>query len=110
MTPGQLIRHTRLRHGLSQARLARRTSTRQSAISRLERNEISPTVETLRLLMNAMGEELALETAPSPRNYDPLHRRAQAERSPDERLALAISWNRLAAQLADSGERARAAD
>lgn len=65
-------------------------------------------METLEVLLNAMGERLELGVAPLPREYDPLHRRAAAERSPSERLALGISWNRLAGRLAAAGRRARA--
>ncbi len=108
MTPGQLIRAARARHGLSQQRLARRAGTRQSAISRLERDEISPSVETLELLLNAMGERLEISGAPLERSYDPLHRKANAERTLDERLALAVSWNRMAGRLARAGREARA--
>lgn len=107
MTPGELIRTTRARYGLSQAQLARRVGTQQSAISRLEANEISPRVETLELLMQAMGECLSLSGAPLEREYDPLHRRATAARPPGERLALGISWNRMAGRLASAGRHAR---
>ena len=78
VTPGQLIRDARARHGLSQERLARRAGTRQSAISRLERDELSPSVETLDLIMKAMGERLELSGRPLERDYDPVHRRAYA--------------------------------
>jgi transcriptional regulator with XRE-family HTH domain len=103
-----LIRDARLRHGLSQQRLARRAGTRQSAISRLEAGKNSPSVETLELLLNAMGEQLQLSAEPLERDYDPVHRRATAARPAGERLALGISWNRLAGRLAAAGRRARA--
>ena len=107
MTPGALIRTARARHGLSQARLARRAGTKQSAISRLEADEVSPSVETLDLLMRAMGERLRLAAEPLERDYDPAHRRATAARPPAERLALGISWNRMAGRLAAAGREAR---
>lgn len=107
MTPGELIRAARRRHGISQARLARRVGTKQSAISRLEADRNSPSVETLEQVLNAMGERLELGAAPLERDYDPLHRRATAARSPSERLALGISWNRMAGRLAEAGRRAR---
>jgi transcriptional regulator with XRE-family HTH domain len=107
MTPGQLIRETRERHRLSQQRLARRVGTHQSAISRLEADEISPSVETLELLMSAMGERLRFAGEPMERDYDPVHRRATAARPPAERLALGISWNRMASRLAKAGAEAR---
>jgi len=68
---------------------------------------VSPTVDTLRLLLNAMGERLELGGGPLDRDYDPLHRRAQAERTPEERLALAVSWNRMAGRFAAAGRAAR---
>jgi transcriptional regulator with XRE-family HTH domain len=102
-----LIRTTRVKRGLSQQRLARRVGTQQSAISRLEAGEISPSVETLKLLLLAMGERLEIVAAPLERDYDPLHREATAARSPSERLALGISWNRMAGRLAAAGREAR---
>ncbi|MFN2487117.1 MAG: multiprotein-bridging factor 1 family protein [Acidimicrobiia bacterium] len=108
MTPGSLIRQTRRRKGLSQAELALRAGTKQSTISRLERDEISPSIESLELLLRAMGQRLVLATASPVATYDPLHRRANAARSPAERLRLAMSWNRLAGRLARAGRRARA--
>jgi len=110
MTAGELIRTTRIRTGLSQARLARRTGTHQSAISRLEADEVSPGIETLDLLLRAMGERLEIGGAPPERDYDPAHRRATAERPPRERLALGISWNRMAGRLAEAGRMARGRD
>ena len=58
--PGHLIREARTRHGLSQARLARRAGTTQSAISRIEQERISPTVQTVAELLHLMGEDLVL--------------------------------------------------
>lgn len=107
MTPGKLIRETRERRGLSQERLARRVGTRQSAISRLEADEISPSVETLDLLLRAMGGSLHLESREPEREYDLGHRRATAARPPAERLALGITWNRMAGRLAEAGRTAR---
>jgi transcriptional regulator with XRE-family HTH domain len=87
--------------------LARRVGTQQSAISRLEADEVSPSVETLDFLMRAMGERLQLAAASLERDYDPAHRRATAARPPSERLALGISWNRMAGRLASAGREAR---
>lgn len=57
---GELIRRTRERHGLSQARLARRAGTTQAVVSRVERGVASPSVETVQRLLGAMGWELEL--------------------------------------------------
>lgn len=102
-----MIRQARQRHGLSQAALAFRAGTDQAAVSRIERGEVSPTVETVERLLAAMGEQLEVAAKPLPRDYDQLHLRASLRRSPEERLRLAISWNRLAGRLAEAGARAR---
>jgi transcriptional regulator with XRE-family HTH domain len=59
-TPGQVLREARERHGVSQKRLAMRASTTQSAISRIERDRVSPSVATLRDLLYLLGEDLTL--------------------------------------------------
>lgn len=60
MTPGRLIREARIRHGISQERLAIRAGTTQSAISRIEKERVSPTVQTLTALLHLLGEDLVL--------------------------------------------------
>jgi len=60
LTPGQLLKEARRRHGISQERLAIRAGTTQSAISRIERDKVSPAVETLRGLLHLLGEDLVL--------------------------------------------------
>lgn len=108
MSPGELIRSVRERQGLSQKRLAHRVGTHQSAISRLEADEISPGIDTLDLILRAMGERLTIAATAPERSYDLAHRKATGERSPSERLALGISWNRMAGRMAEAGRAARA--
>ena len=105
--PGELIRERRLYHGLSQAQLALRAGTTQAAVSRLERDELSPSVATVERLLAVMGEELRLSAVRAPTDWDEAHMRDALRRSPSERLALAISWNRLAGEVAAAGRRAR---
>lgn len=107
MSPGQLIRRARRRNGLSQTQLAFRAGTRQSAISRLEKDEVSPTTETLESLLRVMGERLELRSVPAERNYDALHRKAMSKLTPGERLEQAISWNRLAGEFRVAGQQAK---
>ncbi len=107
MLPSELIRSTRERHGLSQRRLALRASTTQAAVSRIERGLVSPIFTTLRELMLAMGEEPVLSSQRLPTDWDPAHMASTLERTPEERLALAISWNRTAVELANAGRAAR---
>lgn len=110
MLPSELVRSTRRRLGLSQRRLALRAGTTQAAVSRIERGLVSPTFTTLRELMLAMGEEPALSSRRLPTDWDPAHMASTLERTPEERLALALSWNRTAARLANAGRAARGDD
>ncbi|HEX2265382.1 MAG TPA: helix-turn-helix domain-containing protein [Solirubrobacterales bacterium] len=59
---GRLLREARIRHGVSQERLAIRAGTTQSAISRIEKERVSPTVQTLAGLLHLLGEDLVLAT------------------------------------------------
>lgn len=108
MSVADLIRSSRKRHGISQRSLALRAGTDQAAISRIERGEISPSVETVERLLAAMGERLRFESELFEREHDLLHLRAAMRRAPAERLQVAISWNRLAGELSEAGRRARA--
>lgn len=108
MDAAALIRAARRRNGVSQRTLALRAATDQAAVSRIERGEVSPSVATVERLLAAMGEELELAARPMERDYDPLHMRASLERTPAERLELAISWDRLAGRLSEAGRRAGA--
>lgn len=106
MAIGEIVRRSRERRGVSQQILALRAGTDQAAVSRIERGQISPSLETVERLLAALGEQLALQPTPLERDYDPLHMRATLRRAPEERLRLAISWNRLAGRLAEEGRRA----
>lgn len=108
MDPGALVSSTRTRLGLSQRQLATRAGTTQAAVSRIERGLVSPTFRTLRELMLAMGEEPVVAGRRLEGHWDDAHMASTAARTPDERLALALSWNRMAARLAAAGRDARA--
>lgn len=85
---GKLLRDLRRRHGLSQSRLARRAHTTQAVVSRIERGESSPTVDTLRRLLAAMGWELDVELRRSHwQDHDPSALREFGARTPQQRLA-----------------------
>ncbi|MGH2834581.1 MAG: helix-turn-helix domain-containing protein [Solirubrobacteraceae bacterium] len=107
MDAAELIRSTRERLGLSQRKLALRAGTTQAAVSRIECGVVSPTFTTLRELMTAMGEEPVLSARRMPTDWDPVHMDSTLARTPQERLALALSWNRMAARVALAGEQAR---
>lgn len=65
-----MLREARLRHGLSQERLAIRAGTTQSAISRIEKERVSPTVQTLAELLRLLGEDLVLKIEPRDAGID----------------------------------------
>jgi transcriptional regulator with XRE-family HTH domain len=104
--PGGLIREHRERLGLSQRSLALRGGTTQAAVSRIERGLTAPTWETLRALLLAMGHEPELQARRLVGRWDPVHLAALRERSPTERLTLALSADRLAAGLRRAGAEA----
>lgn len=83
---GQLLRAARSRHGLTQAQLAARARTSQAAISRIERGLVSPSVATVAVLLDLMGEELVLDARPIDYGHDRTLLQASLERSVAERL------------------------
>ncbi|MGZ8693364.1 MAG: helix-turn-helix domain-containing protein [Gaiellaceae bacterium] len=70
MTPGELLRDARRRHGLTQQQFADRARTSQAAISRIERDLVSPSVDTLAQLLDLLGDELMLEVRPIDYGHD----------------------------------------
>jgi transcriptional regulator with XRE-family HTH domain len=104
--PGDLILRHRLLIGLSQRSLARRAGTTQAAVSRIERGLTAPTWDTVQALLLAMGYEPELRARRLQGRWDPIHLAALRERSPAERLELAISANRLAGRLRAAGREA----
>jgi transcriptional regulator with XRE-family HTH domain len=70
MISGDLLREARLRAGLSQAGLARRAGKATSVIGRWERDEVRPSLETLRELVEACGLELAFKLQEPDREQD----------------------------------------
>lgn len=104
---GALIREARRRHGLDQAELARRFGSAQPAISRIERDAISPTVETLNRLLEAMGETLTVaprslnSPAPGGSNQTIAELRADYQGlTAEQRLAQAAQLSEIATELA----------
>jgi transcriptional regulator with XRE-family HTH domain len=93
--PGDVLRQARTRHGLDQRTLARRAGTSQVQISRIERGETSPTVDTLARLLAVMGERLVIESEPVRGNRSTTELRADFEGlSPEQRVAQAVELSR----------------
>jgi transcriptional regulator with XRE-family HTH domain len=103
MNPGETIRGLRLEQGVSQRSLARRAGTTQAAVSLIERGLSSPRWETVWALLLALGYEAGLAPRRLESRADPIHLAALRERDPAERLALAVSANRLAGRLREAG-------
>ena len=93
-TAGALLAAARHRHGLTQTQLAARARTSQAAISRIERDLVSPSVSTLANLLDLMGERLTLEAE----QIDYGHDRSLFERTlretTERRIATQASWSR----------------
>jgi transcriptional regulator with XRE-family HTH domain len=85
-TPGQLVRKARQRHGVSQERLAIRAGTTQSAISRIEKDRVSPTAQTLTELLYLLGEDLVLAAEPRDAGIDATLIDERLQMSDEERL------------------------
>lgn len=100
MDAAALVRDLRNRHGLSQAALAYRAGTTQQAISRIEGGSVSPTVEMLSRLAAACGDELLLDSRPREVPFDTDQLAGQANRPIEERLELALAWDRFAGEIA----------
>jgi transcriptional regulator with XRE-family HTH domain len=91
-TPGELLKDARRRHGVSQKQLAMRASTTQSAISRIERDRVSPSVETLRELLYLLGEDLELGVSRRDSGIDRTLNARNLTRSPTERLHYGMAF------------------
>jgi len=63
-TAATLLRQARTRAGLSQRALARRASTAQSVIARIESGQTSPSWDTLERLLTAANYEMVAHTEP----------------------------------------------
>jgi transcriptional regulator with XRE-family HTH domain len=90
---GMLLRKARTRHGLTQAELAARARTSQAAISRIERDVVSPTVQTLTRLFDLVGEKLVLEAQPIDYGHDRSLLRQNLALTPEERIRRGVAWS-----------------
>lgn len=92
MTPGDLLKEARRRHGLTQAQLAARARTSQAAISRIERGLVSPSVAMLGSLLDLMGEDLRLSAEPIDYGHDASLNRLNLELTPEQRIRRQAQW------------------
>jgi transcriptional regulator with XRE-family HTH domain len=107
MSPGALIRDARRSAGLTQAGLAARLGTTQSAVARLEREVANPRIETLERALRACGRELTLAARPHKSSIDETLVAAQLRIPPGERIKSFDRAYAEARQFALAGRRAR---
>ena len=81
----------RFRHRVSQDQLASRAGTTQSAISRIETDRVSPTVETLRELLYLLGEDIVLGSEPPEWGVDLAQIKERLRLTPEQRLDYGIA-------------------
>jgi len=92
MSPAQLLKDARDRHGVSQRELATRAGTTQSAISRIERDRISPSFKTLAELLYLLGEDLVIQSEVRDTGIDRTLNEAQLGLSPSDRLDYGLAF------------------
>jgi len=81
---GALVREARYRAGLTQQQLAQKSGVKQPALSRIERDHGSPTLETLDQLLQVCGKELRLAERPGV-DVDRTRIRARLRLTPGQR-------------------------
>lgn len=102
MVGGELVREARKRAALTQAQLAERAGTTQSAIARLESGRTSPSLEQVERLLRLCGFQLIVELAPYD-DSDIVQAEAQLRRTPQDRARrLATTVNRMREFQADA--------
>jgi predicted transcriptional regulator len=107
VTAGQLLRDARKRHGLTQRQLAARARTSQAAISRIERDVVSPSVATLAELLWMMNEELVLGSESVDWGHDETLNRSNLAIDTEARIRRGVVYSRRMAQIRGVAARAR---
>jgi transcriptional regulator with XRE-family HTH domain len=89
---GELLREVRTGYGISQADLATRDNTTQSAISRIESGKVSPSFDTLRELMRLLSADLVLDVSARDTGVDLTLNERNFEFSPAARVERGLGW------------------
>jgi transcriptional regulator with XRE-family HTH domain len=93
VTPGELLREARRRHGVTQGQLAARARTSQAAISRIERDVVSPSVGTLATLLDLLGDELELSSTQIDYGHDGTLIASNLRFTPEQRIDRQAEWS-----------------
>jgi transcriptional regulator with XRE-family HTH domain len=109
LTPGELLRQTRIRHELSQEQLAIRSGTTQSAIARIERDRVSPSIKTLTALFQAMEEDFVFGTRRRDWGVDLTLNHLNLEYTPTERLERGLGFSDVVREIGGENFREEAA-
>jgi transcriptional regulator with XRE-family HTH domain len=86
MTPDRLVRDARRAAGLTQAQLADRLGTTQSAIARLEAEGANPRISTLTRALDACDREILLEARPRRSSIDETLVAGRLRLTPEQRI------------------------
>lgn len=92
----QMIRDARTNAGLSQAELADRLATTQSAVSRWEHGHDEPRISTLGNILHACGRRLVLDSVHA--DVDIAQIRQHLAMTPEQRLAATTKVNQFVTQ------------
>lgn len=92
MSPGRILREARQRHEVTQGELAIRAGTTQSAISRIEQDRVSPSIETLENLLFVLGEDLVVRAEPRDFGIDKTLNRSNLAFTPGQRVRRSLEF------------------
>jgi transcriptional regulator with XRE-family HTH domain len=97
MNAARILNMARRRAGLTQRELARRAGIPQPSISRIERDQVSPTVDTLERLLRACDQELEAVRRSREGDVDRTLIDLRLRMSADQRVRrVALEWARTA--------------
>ena len=90
------MRQARLRAGLSQTQLSERSGKDRAQIARWERDVVTPSLETLREVLQACGFDLEMQLVlyQPPDARDDAQLRRELARTPQERLLAMLAQRR----------------
>ncbi len=109
LTPGELLRQTRIRHELSQEQLAIRAGTTQSAIARIERDRVSPSIKTLTALFQAMEEDFVFGARRRDWGVDLTLNHLSLEHAPTQRVERGLGFSEVVREIRGEKPRKKAA-